>query len=251
MGIRASPRSRPVERRRHRRQRQVRWSILRHRRLPLRWPDRRSFGRDQLEELSVPRLRFMVRLRSCTGQARPQTRSGMLRCIGPSCVVLLLFWASADGTTAAAEGRSRSGSQHAGAEHLRHRNASSAPVSQDAAELATLAPPSSRSTMAQNYGDAAYSRSRVIRGISGTKADSKSPVFGRSDTCDPRMVTSRGYVCGGAQLGARYQQGYAYTPSFLSAPQRVGVPDDVQTPLLSPLAGLAWLANNLRYDPHN
>ncbi len=105
--------------------------------------------------------------------------------------------------------------------------------------------------MAQNYGDAAYARSRGVGRQARTEADSESTVIGQSDACDPRIVTSQGYVCGDARVGARYQQGYAYTPGFLSAPQRVGVPDDVQTPLLSPLTGLAWLTNNLRYDPHN
>ena len=69
-------------------------------------------------------------------------------------------------------------------------------------------------------------------------------------TCDPRYATAWAYVCNNPPH-ASYQQSYAYTPGFLSAPQQIGVPDNEQTLLLSPLDRIAWGLNSLRFNPHN
>ena len=147
------------------------------------------------------------------------------------------------------------------AEGLRHRKRHAgrndlflgAPVSQDAVELATLAPPSRASTAEQSYGDADYARHRFEGTIAREKreavgATARSP--GVRSVCDPRHATSTTYVCGGAAQPG-YQTGYGLTPSYLSAPQGLAVPNDEQSRLLSPLTGLAWVVNSLRYDPHN
>ena len=142
----------------------------------------------------------------------------------------------------------RRGKHHAG----RIDRPPEAPVSQDSAELATLAPPSRASTAEQSYGDAVYARRRLERPIEREEREAAGVTAGAvtRSVCDPREVTSSAYVCGG---GGRpgYQTGYGRTPSYLSAPQSLAVPDDEQSRLLSPLTGLAWVVNSLRYDPHN
>ena len=128
------------------------------------------------------------------------------------------------------------------------------PPSQDAIELATLAPPSPLSTIEQTYGDAAYSRGR-LEGRVGREVDADhvdAAVYGGVPyPCDPRAAGASAYACNGAPHPRSYGQGYAFTPDYLSAPQRLGVPPDEQTQVLPPLTGLAWIVNSVRYDPHN
>ena len=123
----------------------------------------------------------------------------------------------------------------------------------DAVELAILAPPSRASTAGQTYGDAVYAR-HLAQGSIAREEPEPIDRTGRSPkvrkVCDARDATSTAYVCG---VGVRpgYATGYHLTPSYLSAPQNLAVPNDEQSPLLSPLTGLAWVVNSLRYDPHN
>ncbi len=143
--------------------------------------------------------------------------------------------------------------------HHRHRVSRAVPPpqtapSQDAIELATLAPPSPRSTVVQNYGDAAFARGRlggrIEREVSVDHADAEA-YGGVPYPCEPRVAGASAYACNGAPHPRSYGQGYAFTPAYLSAPQRLGVPPDEQTQVLPPLTGLAWVVNSLRYDPHN
>ena len=69
--------------------------------------------------------------------------------------------------------------------------------------------------------------------------------------CEPRVAIASAYRCNGAPQAGYYGQGYAFTPAYLGAPQRLQVPPDEQTQVLPPLSGLAWAVNSLRYDPHN
>lgn len=145
------------------------------------------------------------------------------------------------------------------ASHHRHRILRLAPPpptspSQDAIELATLAPPSRRSTVEQTYGDAAFARdhaqNRIQRELQVDEADAAA-FGGVPYPCDPRAPGATAYACNGAPHQRSYGQGYAFTPDYLSAPQRLGVPPDVQTQVLPPITGLAWVVNSLRYDAHN
>ena len=157
------------------------------------------------------------------------------------------------GDTSPGAGSSKAPLHRLGKHHAdRIDRLSKAPVSQDSAELATLAPPSRVSTAEQSYGDAVYARRRLERTIAREEREATG-VTARAVTrsvCDPREVTSAAYVCDGGGRPA-YQTGYGWTPSYLSAPQSLAVPDDEQSRLLSPLTGLAWVVNSLRYDPHN
>lgn len=129
-----------------------------------------------------------------------------------------------------------------------------APPSQDAVELATLAPPAPRSTIEQSYGDAGYARGRLERRVEGERRADRADAAAYGSTpypCEPRIAATSATICNGAPHTRSYGQGYAFTPSFVSAPQRLGVPPDEQSGTLPPLTGLAWIVNNLRYDPHN
>ena len=126
--------------------------------------------------------------------------------------------------------------------------------SQDAIELATLAPPSRLSTIEQTYGDAAYARRRLERRIdreAQADLDTAAAEGGVPYPCEPRVAGASAYACNGAPHPRSYGQGYAFTPSYLSAPHRLGVPPDEQTQVLPPLTGLAWVVNSLRPDAHN
>lgn len=125
------------------------------------------------------------------------------------------------------------------------------PTSQDAVELATLSPRANASTTAQTYGDAAYARAHLQRSIAREEAMAPSRPEDPASSCDPRTTTASGYICDIEPRGGRDRQGYAFTPSYLSAPQRIAVPADVQTPFLSPLSGLAWIVDSLRYKPRD
>lgn len=128
------------------------------------------------------------------------------------------------------------------------------PPSQDAVELAILAPPSRRSTLEQSYGDAAYARGRLERRIDREVRDdfeTVATIGGAPYPCEPRIAGASAYVCNGAPHPRSYGQGYSFTPAYLAAPQRRGALPNEQTPVLPPLTGLAWVVNSLRPDPHN
>lgn len=150
------------------------------------------------------------------------------------------------------------GSATARPAHHRHRAAvrlaPPTPPSQDAIELATLAPPSELSTIEQTYGDAAIARrrveGRVARELQADQVDAAA--FGGAPyPCPPRTVGSTASACNAAPHPFDDREGYAFTAAFFSAPQRVGVPADEQTRVLSPITGLAWAINRLGDDPRN
>ncbi len=126
------------------------------------------------------------------------------------------------------------------------------PPSQDAIELATLAPPSRLSTVEQTYGDAAYARrragGRLERELRADRADVDA-FGGVPYPCEPRVAGATAYACNGVPHPFRYRDGYAFTAGYLSAPQRIGVPPDEQSQVLPPLTGFAWVVNKLGDDP--
>ena len=138
--------------------------------------------------------------------------------------------------------------------HLRVVPPPPTPPSQDAIELATLSPPSRLSTIEQTYGDAVYARHRLESRIdrqAEADLDTAAAYGGVPIPCEPRIAGASAYACNGAPHPRSYGQGYAFTPSYLSAPQRLGVPPDEQTQVLPPFTGLAWVVNSLRPDAHN
>lgn len=153
--------------------------------------------------------------------------------IGVTVVALTLFGSAANLSAASRK-------------HVRHHGPDVVP-SADAVELGTLAPPSRLSTFAQAYGDAAIARSRAQRRQrfeEGANADDVPY------PCDPRQAESRGYVCWNDPSRIGYGQFYALTPSYVSAPQIVGVAPDIQAPVLSPITSFFWAVNSARIDPH-
>ncbi len=135
-----------------------------------------------------------------------------------------------------------------------HSRYAAAPVpSTDAVELGTLAPPSPAfSTLQQSYGDAAIARAHFQRRYEeqapALEAEANGPV---QYPCDPRSADAGGYTCRNPPSAIGYGQTYAFTPSFVSAPQTVGKDPTAQSSLLPPFTALFYAVNGLRYDPHN
>ena len=138
---------------------------------------------------------------------------------------------------------------------VKHRvhHFSDAKPSEDAVELGYLAPPTRLTTLKQDYGDAAFARSRYA----GRYPAETEPTYGlalgsnEAAICDPRVASSRGYICPGSRRTIGYGQLYAFTPSHVSSPQVVGEPSNSQDEVLPPATALFWAVDGLRYDPHN
>ncbi len=122
----------------------------------------------------------------------------------------------------------------------------------DAAQLAQLAPPSTRTTAAQGYGDADIARSRYQR----SERDLRPVVVTGNiplgiDPCEPRSLGAAGYRCLGDPSQPGYGQYYAYTPASATSPSVPRFAPGTETPVLPPVSEFFYSLNALRYDPHN
>ena len=133
----------------------------------------------------------------------------------------------------------------------RHRHAI-VPPSADAIELAGIAPPTRRGTVEKTYGDAAFARARMqSRYSSESAADTaEAATAGVPYPCDPRAATADAYVCRNDPRVLGYGQGYAFTPSYVSAPTVFNQAPDAQEPVMPSITGFFWAVNSARFDPH-
>ncbi len=126
------------------------------------------------------------------------------------------------------------------------------PPSEDAIELAGIAPPSRLGTIEQTYGDAAVARSHFQRRYSAEEAydQAQAVTQGTPYPCDPRVATSDAYVCRNDPHVRGYGQGYAFTPSYVSSPAVVGEDPSAQPSVMPSITGFFWNVNSARFDPH-
>ena len=123
--------------------------------------------------------------------------------------------------------------------------------SADAAELAALAPPASRSTANQTYGDAQIARSRFqrrthLRGPTEIVADAPLGIV----PCEPRVAQAAGYAC---RIDPRpgYGKFYAFTPAYVTAPQVPRNVPNVDQSLLPPATSFFLSADNYLFGSNN
>ena len=138
------------------------------------------------------------------------------------------------------------------AKHRVHATAADTP-SADGLDLGYLAPPTRLTTLRQDYGDAAFARSRYNRGYPAEVAADRRQEIARGTPypCDPRVARADAYVCGSDQRHLGYGQYFAFTPSYVSSPQVVAADPNAQNQVLPPVTAIFWAVNGLRYDPHN
>ena len=138
-----------------------------------------------------------------------------------------------------------------GAEAAGHRHRRVQP-SQDAVELAGIAPRERRSTALQTYGDAKIARAAAQRRIPREEAADAATerTGGAPYPCDPRLATADAYVCRNDPRVLGYGQGYAFTPSYVSAPTVFEQDPRTQAPIMPDITGFFWSVNSARIDPH-
>ena len=142
--------------------------------------------------------------------------------------------------------------------HPRHRHHQPVPIilpapAIDAVDLSTLAPPAPLSTDLVTYGDATFARARAqARYPREEKIDAEeATTIGVPYPCAPRAAGSDSYSCRNDPSHPRsYRQGYAFTPSYVSAPQVVQEDRAQQASVFPPVTGLFWAVNSVRLDPH-
>ena len=135
----------------------------------------------------------------------------------------------------------------------RHRHRAPVPPSADAIELAGIAPPTRRGTALQTYGDAAIARAQMQRRYpreEAANADTVARTGGAPYPCDPRVATADAYVCRNDPRVLGYGQGYAFTPSYVSAPTVFDQDPGVQEPVMPAITGFFYGVNSARIDPH-
>ena len=135
----------------------------------------------------------------------------------------------------------------------RPRHHHGVPPSMDAVQLAGIAPPTRRGTALQTYGDAEIARARMQRRYPREDAANAAEVArtgGAPYPCDPRLATADAYVCRTDPRGTDYREGYAFTPSYVSAPTVFQQDPGTQVPVMPDITGFFWSVNSARLDPH-
>ncbi len=124
--------------------------------------------------------------------------------------------------------------------------------SADAVELGTLAPPTRLSTLRQTYGDAAIARDMARRGYPAAARHDRAvaATTGAPYPCDPNTARATVIVCGD-QRGHGYGQGYAFTPSYVSAPQVFEADPFAQDQIFPPATAFFWSLNRLTAYPRD
>ena len=134
----------------------------------------------------------------------------------------------------------------------RHRQQRVLP-SADAVQLAGIAPPTRRGTALQTYGDAEIARAEMQRRYRPEEMANGEEVGrtgGAPYPCEPRLATADAYVCRNDPRVLGYGQGYAFTPSYVSAPTVFGQDPREQAPLMPNVTDFFWAVNSARFDPH-
>ena len=139
-----------------------------------------------------------------------------------------------------------------GAAAAGHRPHHGAPPSLDAVQLAGIAPLTRRGTALQDYGDAEIARVAMQRRILREEAKNveMERTGGTPHLCDRRLATVDAYVCRNNPRVTGYAQGFAFTPSYVSAPTVFEQNPDAQEPIMPDITGFFWLVNSARIDPH-
>ena len=140
-----------------------------------------------------------------------------------------------------------------GADAPRHRRHHGVPPSEDAVQLAGIAPPTRRGTALQTYGDAEIARARMQRLYPREQAAdiaAERRTGGAPYPCDPRIATADAYVCRNDPRATGYGQFYAFTPSYVSAPTVFEQDPRAQAPVMPDITGFFWSVNSARIDPH-
>ena len=139
-----------------------------------------------------------------------------------------------------------------GAAAAGHRHHHGVPPSLDAVELAGIAPRAHRGTALQTYGDAEIARAAMQRRLPREAAANAEVerTGGAPYPCDPRLATADAYVCRNDPRVIGYGQGYAFTPSYVSAPTVFGQDPGTQAPIMPDITGFFWSVNSARIDPH-
>lgn len=135
----------------------------------------------------------------------------------------------------------------------RHRHHAPVPPSEDAIELARIAPQTRRGTALQTYGDAAIARAQMQRRYEreeAANADGVARTGGAPYPCDPRVATADAYVCRNDPRVLGYGQGYAFTPSYVSAPTVFDQDPGAQEPVMPAITKFFHGVNSARIDPH-
>ena len=142
------------------------------------------------------------------------------------------------------------GAPGAQARHRQHVLASPrvVPPSEDAIELAGIAPPTRRGTIEQTYGDAAIARAQMQRNYPREDAANAATAatVGVPYPCDPRVATPDAYVCRNDPRVRGYGQGYAFTPSYVSSPTVFDQDPGTQTSVMPAITGFFYDVNSAR-----
>lgn len=134
-----------------------------------------------------------------------------------------------------------------------HRHRASVPPSEDAVELAGISPPSRRGIALQGYGDAVIARAGIRRRYAREDAANVETIGrtgGAPYPCDPRVATADAYICRNDPRVLGYGQGYAFTPSYVSAPTVFDQNPGVEEPIMPAITSFFYGINSARIDPH-
>jgi hypothetical protein len=88
------------------------------------------------------------------------------------------------------------------------------------------------------------------RRYSREDAAEAAPSGGAPYPCERRMATADAYVCRGYPRVPDYREGYAFTPSYVSAPTVFEQDPRAQAPIMPDITGFFWSVNSARIDPH-
>ena len=134
----------------------------------------------------------------------------------------------------------------------RHRQQRVLPSS-DAVQLTGIAPPTRRGTALQTYGDAEIARAEMQKRYPREEMANEEEVErtgGAPYPCEPRSATADAYVCRNDPRVLGYGQGYAFTPSYVSAPTVFAQDPREQAPLMPKITEFFFAVNSARIDPH-